>query len=40
MFGLALALMLQGATPTPTCMTPDGTRLQLEVAVIDMRTAL
>lgn len=40
MLSLALALMLQGLTPTPACVTPDGTRLQLEVAVTDQQKSV
>lgn len=37
MLTLALALLLQSSTPAPTCVIPDGTRLQLEVALTDQQ---
>ena len=40
MLSLALALLLQGLTPTPACVMPDGTRLQLEVAVTDQQKSV
>jgi uncharacterized membrane protein (UPF0127 family) len=37
MISLALALMLQVPFLTPVCVTPDGTRLQLEVPATDQQ---
>jgi len=40
MLSIALALLLQGLTPTPASITPDGTRVQLEVAVTDQQKSV